>query len=209
MNMAQQWPAVVKDSCGQFFGTALRAANPPLPKTARVLEIGCAEYDWLTTATESWSEMTFTGIDWRAYKKTPPRTTIIKGDVLTHAFEKRSFDWVCLISSLEHIGLGHYDLDPADPDGDTKTINRIWKWLVPGGWLYFDVPYNHRYEVVKTSHRIYDDAAVESRLRQGRWRGHWRGVVGKGETSRLLTKTPPLGGGEAFYYLGCWWQKAE
>lgn len=204
------WPAKVGDSCGQFFGTALRAAQPAIAPTASVLEIGCCEYDWLTPATALWPSMTFTGIDWRHYKR-QPRARVIQGDVLAYTFPRASFDWIVSISAIEHIGLGHYQKDPVDADGDAKTLARCWDWLTPGGWLYFDVPYNPgRYQVVGTSHRIYDAAAIESRLRQGRpWREHWGGIVHKGAESTLLSVTPATRGGEDFYYIGLWWQKPE
>lgn len=205
--IAAAYPATVGDSCGQFFGMCLRAANPPVPDTARVLEIGCSEYPWLVQAVKSWPAMTFTGIDWRA-AFAPPSATVIKGDVLTHAFPPESFDWINSISAIEHIGLGHYSRDPLDSDGDSKTIARCWDWLAPGGWLSFDVPYNPgKYEVVGTSHRIYDDAAIESRLKTKPWVEHWRGIAANGDTHHLLTNVPQLKGGESFYYIGFWWQK--
>jgi len=204
------WPQTVADGCGQFFGTALRAAAPTLRPTARVLEIGCCEYDWLKSATSIWPAMSFTGIDWRHYKRASP-ATLIQGDVMTQHFAPGSFDWIVSISAIEHIGLGHYAKDPVDVDGDVKTLARCWDWLAPGGWLYFDVPYNPgRYQVVGTSHRIYDEAALASRLRQGHpWREHWGGIVGKDDTSTLLSVTPQKTGGEDFYYIGLWWQKPE
>jgi SAM-dependent methyltransferase len=206
--VASAWPATVGDSCGQFFGTALRACDPPLRPDARVLEIGCCEYDWLRTATDLWPEMTFTGIDWRRYKRAI-RGTVIQGDVMVHPFEPASCDWIVSISALEHVGLGHYQQDPKATDGDMVALRNCYDWLAPGGWLYFDVPYNPaRYEVVGTSHRIYDDAAIVDRLVQGRpWRQAWSGVVAKDATSRLIRTPPPLAGGESFYYIGFWWQK--
>ena len=173
-----------------------------------MLEIGCCEYDWLHQATASWPEMTFTGLDWRTYKRAV-RGTVIKGDVMAQEFAPGSFDWIVSISAMEHIGLGHYSRDPVHPDGDSITLRRCWDWLAPGGYLAFDVPYNPgRYEVVGTSHRIYDDAAITRRLQQGLgWHECWRGVCGKGDTDRLTTATPPLKGGEDFYYIGFWWQK--
>jgi hypothetical protein len=202
------WPEKVSDSCGQFFGTALRAAHPDIRPDARVLEIGCCEYDWLKQATTVWPEMTFTGIDWRHYKR-PGRATVIRGDVMTQVFEPASFDWIVSISAIEHIGLGHYGHDPTAEDGDAVTIAKCWDWLSPGGWLSFDVPYNPgRYQVVGTSHRIYDNAAIAARLHQGRpWIERWRGVVKRGHESVLVTDPQPTAGGEDFYFIGFCWQK--
>lgn len=210
MGLASSWRYTGGDACAEFFSTALAVADPPVPLAARVLEIGCCEYDWLTPASATWPQMTFTGIDWRPRKHVPPRTTVIKGDVMAHSFAPASFDWIVSISAMEHIGLGHYDHDPTDPDGDVTAFDRCWQWLTPGGWFYFDVPWNHRYEVVGTSHRIYDDATIASRCRQGHpWREHWRGFAHSGQTSRLVPQPPATKGGHSFHYIGLWWQKPE
>lgn len=206
--IAAAWPEKTQDSCADFFGTALRAAQPPIPANARVLEIGCAEYDWLTPAAKAWPEMAFTGIDWRTRKKAE-HAVVIQGDVRTQTFAPATFDWIVSISAIEHIGLGHYGHDPLDTDGDRVTLAKCWDWLVPGGWLYFDVPYNPgRYQVVGTSHRIYDQVTCDTRLRQGRaWHERWSGIVENGDTRTLLSVTPQKRGGEDFYYIGFWWQK--
>lgn len=70
-SLAAAWPDDVRDTCGNVFGQSLRAFAPPIPVDARVLEIGCAEFDWLQHATSAWPAMTFTGIDWRP--STPKR----------------------------------------------------------------------------------------------------------------------------------------
>lgn len=204
------WPAKVKDHCANFFGTALRLAGPDLPADANVLEIGCAEFDWITPAKHAWPEMSFSGIDWRACRSVQG-ASIVQGDVLTHAYPANAFDWIVSISALEHVGLGHYKQDPKREDGDSVALQRAFGWLKPGGWLYFDVPYNPaKFEVYGTSHRVYDDAAIVSRLDQGLgWRERWRGVAGRHDTHTTLTDPQPLKGGEAFYYIGFWWQKPE
>lgn len=153
--------------------------------------------------------MPLTGIDWRMRKHAPERTTVIHGDVMTQVFPAASFDWIVGISAIEHIGLGHYENDPKAEDGDVRTFARCWEWLAPGGWLYFDVPWNTKYEVVGSSHRIYDDAAIESRAKQGKpWREQWRGFAHRGASGTLVTPTATKGG-ESFHYIGLWWQKPE
>ncbi len=212
MKIAAAWPLTTGDSCADFFGTCLRACNPDIPADARVLEIGCAEYDWLSAAAKAWPEMTLTGIDVRARKQKGepnPRVTAIAGDVLTHDFPAESFDWIVSISAIEHVGLGHYG-DPKDPDGDTKAVARAWRWLKPGCWMFFDVPWNtgeDAYQVCGTSHRVYDDAALEDRLlrlTQGVIVDH---IAHKARVTDLLTNPPRLKGGEDFYYCGLWLRK--
>ncbi len=137
--------------------------------------------------------MTFTGIDTRKTEPVSGPVTILRDDVLTHVFPSQSFEWIVLVSALEHIGLGYYQ-DPRDSQGDSKVIRSAYDWLAPGGWLYFDVPWGETYSV-KPKHRTYNDASVKSRLHQGLpWVEHWREVS-------------PLAQNRQMPILGVWWQK--
>ena len=204
---ADRWVYDGTDGCCQFFTACLKAARYDIPDGAQVLEVGCAEFDWIEHMERRCPEMTVTGIDWRATKRG------IQGDVLTYDFEPESFDACVSISTLEHIGLGHYKSDPPDVDGDTKALARIWHWLKPGGVLFFDVPYNpERYQVVGTSHREYDDEAIIQRLWidplvavKGSARDLWRGYAQAKQTHTLIEK--PTEATKPFYYVGCVWQK--
>ena len=132
-----------------------------LPQHAQILEIGCAEADWMTPMLLDRPDMQITGIDWRECKRPG---AFVRGDVLTHDWPHASFDAVVGISSIEHIGLGHYNCDPLDVAGDRHCMERVARWLKPGGWVYADVPYGPEYRVEGTSHRVYDYAALLSRL---------------------------------------------
>lgn len=132
-----------------------------LPWHAQILEIGCAEADWIGPMLADRPDVQITGIDWRECKRPG---TVVRGDVLTHDWPYASFDAVVGISSIEHIGLGHYECDPLDVDGDRHCMERVVRWLKPGGWAYADVPYGPEYRVEGTSHRVYDDAALLTRL---------------------------------------------
>jgi SAM-dependent methyltransferase len=210
VSVAAQWHWPGGDSCIDFFTAALTAANPDLPATARVLEIGCAEADWLTPASKTWPAMTFAGIDWRGCTRPG---TVTQGDVRTSTnYPLGTFDWIVSISAIEHVGLGHYDQDPRDEHGDSLAIRNAYHWLKPGGWLYFDVPWNagDSYEVCGSSHRIYDDIAIQGRLLQLPWREHWRGWARRNHERTALTTRPTerlSGCKEGFYYIGLWLQK--
>jgi hypothetical protein len=172
-SLASTWPLDVGDHCGNVFGQSLRAVDPTIPLDGNVLEIGCAEFDWLTVAHKAWPEMNKMGIDYRpCERKSAPR---MQGNVLTYdgfaphmGTDAGYFDWIVSISTIEHIGLGHYG-DPIDPDGDTKAMQRAWEWLKPGGWMYFDVPFADSYSVFGTKCRIYDTPAILKRLLTGPW----------------------------------------
>lgn len=204
--LADAWAYDGKDECFQFFTLALKAVRPPIAPQGALLEIGCAEANWLALAQQAWPGFALTGIDWRAVNR--PGTTI-QGDVLTHEFPAESFDLIASISAIEHIGLGHYSQDPKDADGDSKAIARAYRWLKPGGWLFFDVPWNtgkDAYRVCGSSHRIYDDATHRSRLHQGLpWIEHGR-VIARPRLSQVDTAPTRLPS-DQFYYLGVFWRK--
>lgn len=160
------------DLCLSIFADVYATGALVFPPNATVLEIGCAEADWQTPMLALRPDFQITGIDWRKCKR--PGTTI-QGDVLVQDFPDASFDVVVGISSIEHIGLGHYEADPLASDGDIVCMERVARWLKPGGWAYLDVPYNaHGYQVLNTEARIYDDATLIDRLAgdmtiAGRW----------------------------------------
>lgn len=160
-----------------MFGAVYETGALVFPPGARVLEIGCAEGDWQTPMLAVRPDLQITGIDWRWCSRPGE---VIQGNVLTHHFPKASFDAVVGVSSIEHVGLGHYDKDPLDEDGDQHCMNRVVRWLKPGGWVYADVPYGLTYGVCGTSHRVYDEAALRARLvvpgltLQRQWYTTWR-----------------------------------
>ncbi len=172
------------------------------PSGGRVLEIGCAEADWLTPMKATRPDLHLTGIDVRDCKR-PGADVLIQGDVLTHEFPAGAFEAVVFISSLEHIGLTHYG-DPADADGDLATMQRVHRWLKPGGVVYFDVPWNPEpgYAVVGTSHRVYDQRTLVTRLQPAPFRWRVQGWTTSGDTTKLLP-TMPTTPAEPFYYTGC------
>lgn len=150
------------DSCLSIWADAYGSGSFDFPQNARVLEIGCAEADWMTPMLALRPDLKITGIDWRGCDRPAP---VVQGDVLTTGFTPKSFDCVVGVSSIEHIGLGHYKADPLHVNGDSVCMERVVEWLKPGGWVYFDVPWNPLgYEVHGTSHRTYDEQALQQRL---------------------------------------------
>lgn len=152
------------DACLTMFGDVWASGKLHFPHGARVLEIGCAEDDWMTPMLAQRPDLNILGIDWRACDR-PGR--VIQADVLTHDFPPESFDAILGISSIEHIGLGHYDADPLDVDGDRHCMQRAARWLKPGGFVYLDVPHADAFHVHGTEYRAYDDDAAVTRLLPG------------------------------------------
>jgi len=164
LNLYKAWTdREPRDPGLRVWTSALKAWQLVWPLHAVVLEIGCQDTDWLTLAHMYDPTITPAGLDWRPPRKGPGKR--IQGDVLTVDFPPASVDVIVMLSTLEHIGLGHYYHDPLAEDGDTRTLQRCREWLKPMGWVYADVPYNpNGYHVHGTKHRIYDDAAIETRL---------------------------------------------
>lgn len=155
------WPG---DICFSMWEDCYGSGAMSFPTNGWVLEIGCSEADWITPLMEERPDLSVIGIDWRIDRRATACAQVI-GNVLTFPFAQGHFDAVVGVSSIEHIGLGHYDADPLDVDGDTHAVERAVGWLKPGGWFYADVPYDPAgYRVEGTSHRLYDDAAVQHRL---------------------------------------------
>ena len=152
------------DLCLSFFAVAYEKGWIEFPPHATVLEIGCAEADWMTPMSQLRPDLGIVGIDWRQCERVG---TVARGDVLTWE-SPCLYDAVVSISAIEHIGLGGYDDAPLDDDGDVKTMQRVHRWLKPGGWCYLDVPFQeHGPMVVESNWRRYGWADIVTRLCQG------------------------------------------
>jgi SAM-dependent methyltransferase len=147
--------------------------------------------------------MDLVGIDQKPVSVKHPRHR--QGDVMREdLFPSESFDQIVSLSAIEHIGLGHYG-DPKDPDGDTKAVANCIRWLKPGGWLYLDVPYDPTgYRVQTTECRVYDDAALKSRLLPD---PAWVGYSASDSPGTLIPK--PARPHRRFWYVAMMWQKPK
>lgn len=139
-------------------------ANPLLPGFSGfrpfLYEIGCADTNWLERVRVLEPSWIVGGMDWRPQKG---RTFCDTGDVLTAPFPMVSA--FIGISSIEHVGLGHYDSDPKDPDGDIKTVKKLRAHLIPSGFIYMDVPYAPEgYWIYGSKCRCYDDRSLTERF---------------------------------------------
>lgn len=162
------------DLCLGFFKDAYDAGAIRFPRQARVLELGCAEADWQGAMKQARPDLHLTGIDQRGEGR-PACDRLIQADFLsTDAFTDQEFDVIVACSVLTWAGRGHYG-DPKQDDGDAAIMRRCRRWIKPTGCMYFDVPYvcagkPKRKELL----RIFDDALIETRLLQGRWKEVWR-----------------------------------
>lgn len=196
-----------------LFNACVKAGAPiRIDPGMTVLEVGCMEADWLHLAGRTWPDASFVGIDTRAPQDIQQNGNRMrcKANVMDDLYAPDTFDGIVSLSALEHIGLGHYG-DPLDPDGDTKAIANCWRWLKPGGFFYFDVPYDPtEYRVQGTECRVYNDDQAWTRLWQeplaaakARARWAWQGFSEAKNASVLVNKpTQPV---KPFHYSAfCW-----
>lgn len=138
------------------------AGHVDIPPGARVLEIGCAEADWLTPMKGLRPDLHLTGVDHRGPLTRPGADVLLQDDILrADLFPPASFDVIVATSVIEHVGISRYG-DRKDPDGDTNAMRNCRRWLKPEGFLYLDVPY--RPHGPSTPFRAYDDADLQTRV---------------------------------------------
>ena len=175
------------DMCLGFFETFWeQGLLPEITKGGRVLEIGCAEADWLTPMRQARPDLYLVGIDQRSTGDRNGADEIILADVLTYgAFKEAEFDAIIAVSMIEWAGMGHYK-DPKDEQGDAVTLRKARYWIKPDGWLYFDVPYanpDHQKDTRRHNPdmRVYDDAYFARLFEETGWqamtRSFFRGTL--------------------------------
>lgn len=164
MTCLPNWPEVVTNDPGFRLWQLARPLLPPVPQGGDVLEVGYRDTPWATYCKRADPTLRVVAIDWRPVEP-QPGVDVLQGDVMAQAWHPQTWDVVVGLSSFEHVGLGHYARDPLYQNGDSALVHRIRKWLKPGGWCYFDVPYAPEgYFVDGTRCRVYDDHALVGRF---------------------------------------------
>jgi SAM-dependent methyltransferase len=153
------------DLCVGFFTEMFAAGRIPIPQGAKVLEIGCAEVDWLTPMKARRPDLTLVGVDQRQHEERPGADLLVRGDLMQRAlFKPATFDVAIAISVIEHVGIGRYG-DPVERDGDSMAMANLHYWLKPDGFLYMDVPYRH--DGLSTEFRAYNETDLQKRVIHG------------------------------------------
>lgn len=88
-----------------------------------------------------------------------PNVTSVKGTICNSSFADETFEAVTCISTLEHIGLGHYG-DSTETDSDIKAVQEISRILKRHGKFILTVPYGIR--TTTSFLRIYDKELLNS-----------------------------------------------
>ncbi len=190
------WTYSESDPALMLFTAARERFGLSLPEGARVLELGCAETNFLERLKKQNPSFDLVGMDVRrdrdangwVYLQADASTSGL--DVLSAGYEGMSdrapweFDAIIMLGALEHFGLGFYG-DPVQDDGDTLTMRNVVRWLKPGGWVYFDVPMQPTFSVTANRHfRMYSPQAVTERLI----------VPGLREVARAYSEPEPTAG---------------
>lgn len=159
------WAYEQSDSAILLFTAAVERFRMTFRPNSRILELGCAETDWLDRMHRADSTFDLVGVDARPHLRDVVGYGLQVGSAMdAELFEPDSVDWVVLLGALEHFGLGFYG-DPVQDDGDTQTMTNVATWLRPGGFVYFDVPAQPTYRITENRHfRMYAPASIQERL---------------------------------------------
>lgn len=181
------WTYGESDPALMLFTAAKERFGLDCAPDAKVLELGCAETNFLERLLEQNPGLDVTGVD--CYPQ--PRANVIAGDACNpELFPEDTFDVILLLGALEHFGLGFYG-DPIhetadEPNGDILAMLNVWAWLKPGGWVYFDVPCNPVGEIKENRHfRVFSPREVTTRL---------IGPSGLWEVARAYSHPEPMAG---------------
>lgn len=80
-----------------------------------------------------------TMVDIRSSHLVHPMLTHVVADLRSLPFPTASFDVAYCLSTVEHVGLGHYG-DELDPEGDITALREAWRILRPGGTFIISTP---------------------------------------------------------------------
>lgn len=163
---APVWTYDGGDPAISLFTAAVERFNLTFPMGSRILELGCAETDWLERMHQLDPSFDLVGVDARRHERAGGRgIRILEGSAMDpHLFEPESFDRIVLLGALEHFGLGFYG-DPVHEQGDLITMWNVTRWLRPGGFVYFDVPCQPTFRIAENRHfRMYAPRDVAGHL---------------------------------------------
>lgn len=93
--------------------------------------------------------------DFRGYTESHPNLTSIKGDFLENKLPDDSFDYVMLISTIEHVGFGSYQASCCE-DGDVRVMSEVKRVLSLKGRAILTLPFTRKHTIVKGFERWYD-----------------------------------------------------
>lgn len=127
--------------------------------TGPVLDLGCCSSQLsLALACRG---VPVIGVDFNPYPYRHPNFHAVRGDAMRLPFRSGTFGAVLAISTIEHVGIGHYG-DPLAQSGDRAVIREITRILRSGGKALITVPFGR----ARTDdfQRIYDPITLSDLL---------------------------------------------
>lgn len=128
-----------------------------------VLEVGCTGSSLAYQLAKMGYEVY--AVDPRPYPFESPKLKFYNRDINNIGFPKNFFDKIILVSTIEHIGLGHYD-DSYYENGDIGTMETLYRILKNGGKILLTTPYTGKHTIIPRYERYYDELRL-NRLTQG------------------------------------------
>lgn len=129
----------------------------------RVLDVGGSES--LLPLQLARRGLSVTVYDVRDYPERHPNLLALQGDFLTNRLPESTFDFVVMVSTIEHIGFGSYG-GPVCPDGDFVALSEAKRVLKSGGRIVLTFPFASKEKLVAGFERWYDLSRVK-RLFEG------------------------------------------
>jgi len=112
-------------------------------KGKRILEFGCTRSNLALQLASLGYDVV--GVDLREYTFTHPRLKFYKGDLMDFEDNKKGFDYITAISSVEHIGLGAYGEERRE-SALYEITSKLSHLLKQGGKIIITVPFGRRYQ---------------------------------------------------------------
>jgi hypothetical protein len=131
-----------------------------LPQGSLALDVGAAE-STLALSLASLGIETI-ALDRRRYPLAHPHLTAVMSKIEDWGGPPRPLDAAFCVSTVEHIGLGHYGEDTAPADQDRLTMSRLLEWTADEGVLVFTAPYGRFH--VDNFQRTYDADHLDALL---------------------------------------------
>ncbi len=134
-------------------------ANLGIPKGSTVLDLGCNESKLsLELANLGFKVL---AADLHPYRFEHPNLKRLTGDFSTAGVGDASVDAVIAVSTLEHIGFGHYG-GPGHATSDTDVVRKVRRVLKTRGQFLLSVPYGVQSQT--DWYRVYDRQSLNKLL---------------------------------------------
>lgn len=149
---------------GSEYDTSERIAEIPFvisnlgPEDCTILDVGSC---WSTLPLElAHIGRKVFAVDQLPYALKHPNLVAIQADIGKLCLPSNFFDTVTCVSTIEHIGIGHYG-DPSGKDGDKAAIKELRRVLKPGGKLLLTTPFG---KAADDWQRVYDLPRIQALL---------------------------------------------